>query len=319
MSSVSRRRNGSKASCEPCRKCKVRCDHQKPTCDSCRRRGLSAKCWYHPAPLTKPRQNAAQCSSSPIETQAARPRDSINGRSSLEPGPQACRSEPTPRFHTWPYVAQDVANSTSQHVLDSTSAEKFMQECLPVVKQIMSPLRYFEDIKRGLDYYFTSSQVLLVPGPLIRQLVATIHTCPISAPYIKGDLEQDSQSVSRDVDQVLRNASRDIIIEASLDLAGFCALFCGQNLRVELLGLLYTIAARAIYMSDNKATMEHGLVRQLVQGSNLALRLARDFAAQPNDLLIWLAYENFQLTVLVEGDASRCIASSLQLEFEAHN
>ncbi|KAI0119816.1 hypothetical protein F4814DRAFT_439266 [Daldinia grandis] len=53
MSTTSRRRNGSQASCERCRKAKIRCDRQKPIYAPCRRRGLESQCWYHPAPLAK--------------------------------------------------------------------------------------------------------------------------------------------------------------------------------------------------------------------------------------------------------------------------
>jgi chromatin structure-remodeling complex subunit RSC3/30 len=47
------RRNGQIASCEPCRKSKLRCDHSTPICDRCARRGKSELCVYHPAPLTR--------------------------------------------------------------------------------------------------------------------------------------------------------------------------------------------------------------------------------------------------------------------------
>jgi hypothetical protein len=49
------RRNGKPASCEPCRMNKTRCDHGMPKCDRCKQRGIEERCFYHPAPLTKPR------------------------------------------------------------------------------------------------------------------------------------------------------------------------------------------------------------------------------------------------------------------------
>lgn len=47
------RRNGTRSSCEPCRKAKVKCDHQSPFCRRCDARGIRASCVYHPAPLTR--------------------------------------------------------------------------------------------------------------------------------------------------------------------------------------------------------------------------------------------------------------------------
>jgi hypothetical protein len=45
------RRNGTRSSCEPCRKAKVKCDHHSPCCQRCEARGIGASCVYHPAPL----------------------------------------------------------------------------------------------------------------------------------------------------------------------------------------------------------------------------------------------------------------------------
>ncbi|KAL2071253.1 hypothetical protein VTL71DRAFT_12488 [Oculimacula yallundae] len=53
--SVGYRRNGKKQACEPCRKGKLACDHGGPFCGRCVRRKTTAKCIYHPAPMTRPR------------------------------------------------------------------------------------------------------------------------------------------------------------------------------------------------------------------------------------------------------------------------
>ncbi|KAE8345283.1 hypothetical protein BDV24DRAFT_125705 [Aspergillus arachidicola] len=47
------RRNGTLQSCEPCRKAKLRCDHARPVCGRCTTKKITAKCFYHPAPMTK--------------------------------------------------------------------------------------------------------------------------------------------------------------------------------------------------------------------------------------------------------------------------
>jgi hypothetical protein len=50
------RRNGKEKACEPCRKGKLACDHSQPICGRCIRRKIGAKCLYHPAPMTRPRE-----------------------------------------------------------------------------------------------------------------------------------------------------------------------------------------------------------------------------------------------------------------------
>ncbi|PYH92282.1 FAD dependent oxidoreductase superfamily [Aspergillus ellipticus CBS 707.79] len=51
------RHNGQPQACEPCRKSKIRCDHESPQCSRCALRGLD--CVYHPAPMTKRRLTSA--------------------------------------------------------------------------------------------------------------------------------------------------------------------------------------------------------------------------------------------------------------------
>lgn len=52
-SALPRRRNGKPQSCEPCRLAKTACDHTFPKCNRCVRRGIDARCTYHPSPMTK--------------------------------------------------------------------------------------------------------------------------------------------------------------------------------------------------------------------------------------------------------------------------
>lgn len=47
------RPNGMQASCKPCRRSKLRCDHSTPVCKQCIRHGKSDVCIYHPSPMTR--------------------------------------------------------------------------------------------------------------------------------------------------------------------------------------------------------------------------------------------------------------------------
>ncbi|KAF7952871.1 hypothetical protein EAE96_006095 [Botrytis aclada] len=49
------RRNGKRPSCEPCRIGKLACGHEQPYCGRCVKRELEARCWYHPAPMSRGR------------------------------------------------------------------------------------------------------------------------------------------------------------------------------------------------------------------------------------------------------------------------
>jgi hypothetical protein len=88
------RRNGQLSSCEPCRHSKLRCDHNRPICGRCVRRGLpQSRCHYHPAPMAMARQSTPQsirdishqqqvsrsvATSSSTSTEDSRPYEPIN-------------------------------------------------------------------------------------------------------------------------------------------------------------------------------------------------------------------------------------------------
>src|ERR1700734_740005 len=74
------RRNGKKQACEPCRKGKLACDHGAPFCGRCVRRKTTARCIYHPAPMT---QNRATAMTSPQQSP-----DLLAGQTSQLQSPQ---------------------------------------------------------------------------------------------------------------------------------------------------------------------------------------------------------------------------------------
>ncbi|KAI1104014.1 hypothetical protein F4804DRAFT_342100 [Jackrogersella minutella] len=245
MSTSSRRRNGSQASCEGCRKAKIRCDHSKPICSPCRRRGLGSQCWYHPAPLTKQRDFQGPTPPTPTYTERAE-HDELEDNSA-----QDCSAGRLPNFLTWSSILRQSNGTASRAPIYEPPSKKVYEGCLAVVEEMVAQLKFLPFIEKLLDEYFAFSQVALVPRPIIIQLVTSI-----------------------------------LVIISSLDLEGFCALFCGVNLCVETLGLLLTIAARS-YMCgvvrDEKK--DEGFIRRMIRCSNLGLQLARDISTQTNDFI----------------------------------
>ncbi|KAF7155810.1 hypothetical protein CNMCM5623_008690 [Aspergillus felis] len=85
------RRNGQLPSCEPCRKSKLRCDHTRPICNRCNRRGRAEECFYHPSPLTKPRDTKAAAIRKPRQKPIHSPGQSANVSVSAVVSPIAIR------------------------------------------------------------------------------------------------------------------------------------------------------------------------------------------------------------------------------------
>lgn len=313
MSTPDRRRNGSQASCEPCRKGKIRCDHQKPVCAPCRRRSRESRCFYHPAPLTRQR---ASVSTGSIPNETIRRLDDITepvsneGEStqveeSCTTTVSAARAPPA-RVPAWSFMYNEHPDSglPSQPFVPDCPKDK--EEKLEAIQEITSLLRSFSLIETLIEEYFSFSQAAIVPRPVVRQLFESIKK-NIRSSYQDALKSREVEcDISSFTATLLRSRSVAVSVTSSLDLEAFCALFSGPRLRVETLGLMYTIAARSyLYSRRRDDKILDSLVQHLVRCSNLSLRLSRELAGQDtNDLIAWLGLENVQLTSLLEGHGS---------------
>ncbi|KAI2472282.1 hypothetical protein F4781DRAFT_438501 [Annulohypoxylon bovei var. microspora] len=280
---ASRRGNGSQASCERCRKAKIRCDHLKPICGPCRRRGLEAQCWYHPAPLTKQ-----------LDSQRSIPPNSRNN--------SAIRLS---NFFMWPSILNHPNGLASRIPIYESHDEKSYEGHLAVAEEIVSQLKFLPFIEKLFDEYFSFSQIAPVPRQIILQLVKSIHS-NLAIP--NGNCEETVECIpgtSQLAKNILHSSSSEVTLTSAIDPKSFCALFCGENFRVETLGLLYTIAARSyLYNMINDKKKHESFIRDMVRCSNLSLKFARDLSTQTNDFIVWLAHDNIQLTTLIEGEPS---------------
>lgn len=306
MSTPSRRRNHSLASCEPCRKGKIRCDHQQPVCASCRRRGRESRCWYHPAPLTKQQNTPRRILSTPyppVSVIKSFKKNPVNSHNSLKP----TTSIRAPSFQTWPFIP-DANGSTIRSSVSESHNEKARDEHLASLEEILSALIFLPRIEKLLHDYFVLIHTALVPKAIVLQLLGMVRDGMRKSGYIKEkpDSSLRIQNISQLAESILYSSSSEASISATMDVKGFCAIFCEDNLRVETLGLLYTLAARAsLYDSYHDKIRDNEFIREMCWYSNLSLRLARELAPQTTDLIIWLAHENLQLVTLLEGDASK--------------
>ncbi|KAI1803421.1 hypothetical protein F4811DRAFT_524737 [Daldinia bambusicola] len=306
MSTANRRRNGSQASCERCRKAKIRCDHHQPVCTPCRRRGLESQCWYHPAPLTK-RRGPRILPTRPASTESSHiEQDGIAAESRAQSHTiEIAPSEETPKFHTWPFILNDTGSKASRALLYESIDKKSYQEYLNFTEELILQLKFLPLMEKLFHEYLPFRQVSLVPRPVILQLVALIRSSPVTSGYIGEDATEHCNDVSRLAKAMLSNPSSQIVITPDLTLEQFCELFSGENLRLETLGLLYATAARCYLCDIGRNEKKHAeFIREMVRCSSLSLRIAREISAETNDIINWLAYEDIQLMMVVEGDTS---------------
>ncbi|KAJ5662675.1 hypothetical protein N7462_011601 [Penicillium macrosclerotiorum] len=304
MSALGRRRNRSLASCEPCRKSKVRCDHQKPICASCQRRGFGSECWYHPAPLTKTRSSHRTALPSPFRPNQITHDAHITTEDIRQNALNSPLGGPL-RFHSWPFMVTEPNASGVQALVHSASDQKVCSNHLTDMMEIVSQLKFLPMIEKLLQDFYSFNQLNLVPKEVLLQLLASVRKQVEGCVGNTGGTTEliEIQGLTDLAKNVVRSSSVETTISQSLDVRGFCALFSGLNLRVETLGLIYTMTARAAFYCGND-TIDNQFIRDMGEYSNKALRLARDLAPRTTDLMVWLAHENLQLATCFEGDAS---------------
>lgn len=200
-----------------------------------------------------------------------------------------------------------VSDTLPQTPTPGSHGSKAYEAHLATMKEILSQLRYLPVIEKRLHQYYSSKHNALVPKPVVLHLLETLRADLVSSSHILGEEGERVElgNVSEISETVLLASSTEVVITPSLDLHGFVALFCGPNLRVETIGLLYTMAARAsACFVDRDEDKDDAFFQDMVWYSTLTLRLARDLAPQSTDVIVWLANENAHLRSFLEGDAS---------------
>lgn len=267
---------------------------QRPVCGRCQHRGIIEKCFYHPAPLTKPR-----------------------GTGSLRPG--ATNKVGTPQIVLGthgPVVVDDnsdepihfalrAGNESESDVRNSQfqDPEANLRRQVSETLKLLEPLRHVEEIAQLVEYYVVSSQVALVPAPIMRYATSTLLETAREVSSLRGN-GTNADALTDFASAVLYHTSSPVVVHPDLEYEAFVDMFTGKHLRLEMLGLIYTIAARSrVYRHPRSAVRHDSITYQLFKASQAALNLARELAPTINDVLIWLAFDITRLYTNAQGDS----------------
>ncbi|ORY15257.1 hypothetical protein BCR34DRAFT_558944 [Clohesyomyces aquaticus] len=333
----SSRRNGKPASCEPCRKNKTRCDHAFPKCDRCHQRGIADQCFYHPAPLTKPKDGRnANSSTNPQRTKRRRVNDqsSSSGDPAINPkifaDPSLSQDEhfgdsvaaqtyrpgylgPTSYAAILPKETASPLRASRQASIDSDDSNHELDHQHPLTKvmriqmvtAVLKSLRNYDMIRHLLLYYCESNQAGVVPASLLANAVNALQST-----VDKYDLTKSSPDPQL-ISAVLENSSQPLNISPSIQASGFHQLMTGENLRLEILGTLFAIAARSLSFGLGEASWNDNSRRnfkpqftdEMLRASTSCLFLC-NMLSPANDVVVWLFYENLLLSTTLCGYTS---------------
>ncbi|KAL6231333.1 hypothetical protein BDW75DRAFT_45977 [Aspergillus navahoensis] len=318
----SRRRNGQAASCEPCRKDKVRCDHGLPICGRCQKRDTASHCYYHPAPLTRDWTFPARQMDKQRVSLSARRTVRKASQRAASPTPSsvefAIRSPETDQSHPPGYFGPTSFVSTFADSPESTftpsnhesQALKNRHSVLPAywvseTTKMLSILTEGPTMERLVSDFYGVTQSAVLPTALVFSLMAEVRG------YIKQS--ETTQTLHEKTTQILESTAQRLRIPSNIMGKDFHKLFSGNHMRLEIIGILYAIAGRASFFgfaqdrfpafAGNSFADRLKFSRRMLTASETAVQLCR-MLTPVNDLTAWMLYENWLLSCMFHGDSS---------------
>ncbi|KAI0871750.1 hypothetical protein GGS24DRAFT_492007 [Hypoxylon argillaceum] len=290
------RRNGKPRSCEPCRKIKTRCDHRVPTCGRCQSRGIAHKCFYHPAPLTR---NPVGVSRSVDSTRArseadggAQPTETVS--SVVPPNSLSITSTP-PNNSSFEFQATGQLSPA----LPTGNATRSIDEIQ--LAGVLSRLPDLDFISALIRRWYQVSQMCLVPLGFLDEALASLKAASITV----------SVEASNLASKILSASSKPLKILSSVEAVDFPKQFTLSNLRLEIVGVLLTVAGLAAFKLPANDTLfsihplskpeRHLFASTILSISDELINLcSKNF--ELNDIMIWLRSENLTLTMNLRGN-----------------
>lgn len=296
------RRNGRLASCENCRRRKNRCDHARPVCNRCQVRGLASTCFYHPAPLTRPRTTGTLGEARIALVNLAQiPSEASTDCNPPFDNPSAQRRSSLP----WPSVASDAHDPGFRLPGLGASPAAIHAEQVAVTIEMLAQLQQIDMVEKLLSEYYNNSPAVLVPGALVLPAISALRThgvgMPSPSPLGMVDCEDRDMKAAK---SIVQSTSASIEIDSNCTSSKFCATYTGHGLRLEAVGLIFALAGRSCLLNHSKDEARDVFVHTMFRCSTCCLQIAREIAPGVNDPMVWLSYENLLLTMSIQGDAS---------------
>jgi hypothetical protein len=172
------------------------------------------------------------------------------------------------------------------------------------ISEILLTLGDFSAIESLLREYYDLSQSAAIPAPFILNNIGPFKAMCEECARVRNIDDLTSSITVR----IIQNTAE--IFEVAPIMAGkdFHQLFTGPAIRLEMIGVICSLAGRARYL---------GLARDKFDGQSSPIQFARKMLAASdaaiyickiltplNDLTIWLVHENLLLSDSINGDSS---------------
>ncbi|KAL2811420.1 hypothetical protein BJX63DRAFT_276357 [Aspergillus granulosus] len=303
------RRNGKPTSCEPCRIAKVRCNHATPVCGRCQARGISDRCFYHPAPLTRTttrfrpyhiRKDDAPSSTSPCSGTETHHQTAHLGQKQKSELEEAV-------FDTSP--SSYLGGSSALRLLPRfppvpTSTPPQMQNDIlsqftPIMQVLKRLVGSSTRLEQALAKYYGGPRFTVIPRPLIVDPFLD---------FLRGLLESQDQNASFEAvhKRVQANLSRKLHpVSPHLTPLDFYKSFTGENTRLEFIAVLFAISGVASHYTQSPGH-DAEFSAEMFTASKTCIQICETYN-QVNELTVWARLMTVLLSSFLFGDASNTL------------
>lgn len=322
-----RRRNGTRPSCEPCRKSKYSCDHGLPQCARCLRRGILTKCVYHPAPMSginykKHHRSISQHEQARVHSPRRFPQSpetsaspsALNAQRMQPKGPgflgstsyRAALTEELDHTGLTNLLADCSAEHTEVAIQDQNSDSSAWR--VNDAMSVFGCLKHFPVLETLASkwhlYYRSSSMIDFFTEDCVRSVKEDLLD--------NGSLAT-SPAMRITVEKIFRNTSRPVLVSKSLRMSDYVKLFTGATLRWEALAVFFLacgFCCHSVRSTDVSfvGSPTHGqldrsaLLKELLSASTTCVSLCEDLG-NLSDLGLWSCHGVNILTSKVLGDS----------------
>lgn len=288
----------------------------------------SYQCYYHPAPLTRPknpidgvgppssiRQNKPKAHVRPSraeETIAARTLTDIRKRATPSAGTGARESNDSNYLGTTSYLSvfKETPSWTPRASWNCSLQAEFEHwrrnhayASARLVRLLCAVGFYRKEIK----WYYARGRFTKIPGPLVLDPLRLVQE------HIEKNAWNQERNWERIYDQITAATSHLLRLTSDSSPEEFYSLFTGENLRWEFVGLIFSLAGNSVRcrydethildLGNGEEMDAYTFCKEMVLASNACIEICRQYE-HVNDLVIWMYKSHLYLGSEVLGETS---------------
>jgi hypothetical protein len=186
-----------------------------------------------------------------------------------------------------------------------------MSRLVEIGMRLISRLEKFSAMQSLVEDYLNNSQAAPIAAPLVLGALSDLRK------FLDCDGEANGDKYALCL-KITENTCRPFEIPANISAQQFHTLFTGDNLRWEFIGLAFTWMALSVLRSQGDLFSQNrdlsntsSLPETMAECSNSCISLCQNIGP-PNDVMIWLLYDNLVLSTQLNGDFSKLIPKAVR-------